>query len=332
MDNFFKTHKMILALLIVLMAVGLFAGCTSNTSDNSTGSTVGSTLNPSDPQATTNPTTATTNPTTATTDPTTGNTTNPSTEPSTEAPTNPTTLPTTSTPETNQPTTPPATQPPATQPPATQPPATQPPATQPPATQPTYETFTGKIGAYDAHNKAYKDWKGDTEQAAYIEVYTIEKSDRVLEDLAAEFEKVYGFAPSLGNKYKATSSCEKLGTYMVEGYDDPQVVYRYSITDKTYIYITNKMYTVYKQTTDDGKPWCGYCIYGTFEDYSGSNTAQLQALQEEMFETFAEMTGYDLAYMQQHKDTYALGWISDAGTVRTASGLADVLYIYCRVK
>lgn len=129
--------------------------------------------------------------------------------------------------------------------------------------EPTYEKFTKSIGKYNAHNLAYKDWKGDTEQAAFIEVYTVEKSDKALENLAKEFEKVYGFSPDLDNKYHAISSCKLVGVYKVDGYKEPQMVYHYTITDKTYIYITNDMYKVYVQKCDDGSVWVGYCLYGT---------------------------------------------------------------------
>lgn len=205
----------------------------------------------------------------------------------------------------------------------------------PEETEPAYETFSGTIGSYNAHNLAYTDWKGDTEQAAYIEIYTVEKNDEVLNDLAAEFEKVYGFAPSLGDKYRCTSSCEKMGTYMVDGYDEPQTVYHYSITDKTYIYITNQMYEVYVQEAADGSVWVGYCIYATMDTIGAErNKAEVQALDQEMYATFAELIGVDQDELYLYKEELDLkiGYISEAGTVRSsqANGLVQVLYIYCR--
>ncbi len=205
----------------------------------------------------------------------------------------------------------------------------------PEETEPAYETFSGTIGSYNAHNLAYTDWKGDTEQAAYIEIYTVEKNDEVLNDLAAEFEKVYGFAPSLGDKYRCTSSCEKMGTYMVDGYDEPQTVYHYSITDKTYIYITNQMYEVYVQEAADGTVWVGYCIYATMDTIGAErNKAEVQALDQEMYATFAELIGVDQDELYLYKEELDLkiGYISEAGTVRSsqANGLVQVLYIYCR--
>ena len=205
----------------------------------------------------------------------------------------------------------------------------------PEETEPAYETFSGTIGSYNAHNLAYTDWKGDTEQAAYIEIYTVEKNDEVLNDLAAEFEKVYGFAPSLGDKYRCTSSCEKMGTYMVDGYDEPQTVYHYSITDKTYIYITNQMCEVYVQEAADGSVWVGYCIYATMDTIGAErNKAEVQALDQEMYATFAELIGVDQDELYLYKEELDLkiGYISEAGTVRSsqANGLVQVLYIYCR--
>lgn len=199
----------------------------------------------------------------------------------------------------------------------------------------TYESFTGSIGTYNAHNLAYTDWKGDTEQAAFIEVYTIGNSDKALNDLAAQFEKVYGFAPSLGDKYRCTTSCNKLGTYMVEGYSEPQTVYHYSITDKTYIYITNEMYKVYVQQCADGSVWVGYCIYGTMDTLGTErNKTKVKALDKEMYATFEELIGLSRSEMNAYKEQLELkiGYISEAGTVRSAHSDApvQVLYIYCR--
>ena len=198
-----------------------------------------------------------------------------------------------------------------------------------------YESFTGSIGAYNAHNLAYTDWKGDTEQAAFIEVYTIEKSEKALKDLAAQFEEVYGFAPSLGDKYRCTTSCNRLGTYMVEGYSEPQTVYHYTITDKTYIYITNEMYKVYVQQCADGSVWVGYCIYGTMDTLGTErNKANVKALDKEMYATFEELIGLSRTEMNAYKEQLELkiGYISEVGTVRSAHSdvPVQVLYIYCR--
>lgn len=205
----------------------------------------------------------------------------------------------------------------------------------PEETKPVYETFSGTIGSYNAHNLAYKDWKGDTEQAAFIEVYSLTKADKVLEGLAAEFGKVYGFAPSLGDKYRCTSSCEKVGTYIVNGYSEPQAVYHYSITDKTYIYITNPMYKVYTQNCSDGSVWIGYCIYATMDTISEERSkAEVQALDQEMYKAFEKVIGLSRSEMSAHKEKLELkiGYISQAGTVRSVhtDGPVDVLYIYCR--
>ena len=205
----------------------------------------------------------------------------------------------------------------------------------PEETKPAYETFSGVIGSYNAHNLAYTDWKGDTEQAAYIEIYTVEKNDDVLNALAAEFEKVYGFAPSLGDKYRCTSTCEKVGTYMVAGYSEPQSVYHYSITDKTYIYITNQMYAVYTQQCADGSVWVGYCVYATMDTIGEERgKAEVQALDQEMYATFEELIGLSRSEMSAYKEELELkiDYISEAGTVRSihSDKPVQVLYIYCR--
>lgn len=200
---------------------------------------------------------------------------------------------------------------------------------------PTYETFDGVVGVYNAHNLAYIDWKGDTEQAAFIEVYSVINDDSVLNDLAMEFEKVYGFAPSLGNKYRCITACEQLGTYMVDGYSEPQTVYHYSITDKTYIYITNDMYEVYVQECDDGSVWVGYCIYATMDTLGDERSkAEIQALDQEMYAIFEELIGLSRSEMNSYKEELELkiGYISEAGTVRSihSDEPVQVLYIYCR--
>lgn len=205
----------------------------------------------------------------------------------------------------------------------------------PEETKPAYETFSGTIGSYNAHNLAYTDWKGDTEQAAYIEIYTLQKNDDILNALAEEFEKVYGFTPSLGDKYRCTSTCEKVGTYMVNGYSEPQSVYHYSITDKTYIYITNQMYAVYTQQCADGSVWVGYCVYATMDTIGEERgKAEVQALDQEMYAIFEELIGLSRSEMSAYKEELELkiGYISEAGTVRSshANGLVQVLYIYCR--
>ena len=203
-------------------------------------------------------------------------------------------------------------------------------------TKPAYETFSGAIGVYNAHNLPYTDWKGDTEQAAFIEIYTVEKSDRVLHDLAVEFEKAYGFAPSLDDSYnRCTSSCKKLGTYMVNGYSEPRTVYHYTITDKSYIYITNPMYTVYTQNCPDGSIWIGYCVYATMDTIRDERSKlEVQALDQEMYKTFEELIGLSWSQMNTYKEELKLkiGYISEAGTVSSvhSDGLVDVLYVYCR--
>ena len=201
----------------------------------------------------------------------------------------------------------------------------------PQESKPAYEKFTGSIGEYNAHNLAYEDWQGCTEQATFIEVYTVEKSDMVLQNLAKEFERVYGFAPGLDDKYRASSSCEILGVYEVDGYEEPQTVYHYTITDKTYIYITNDMYKVYVQECDDGSVWVGYCLYGTMDTVAQERS---KVLDEEMYSTFAQLIGVSKDKMYDYEEQLQLkiGLISAAGTVRSihSDGLVDVLYIYCR--
>ena len=199
----------------------------------------------------------------------------------------------------------------------------------------TYEHFAGAIGAYNAHNLAYTDWTGDTEQAAFIEVYTIESSGAILNALAVEFEKIYGFAPRLDDEYRCKTSCTEIGTYMVDGYAEPQTVYHYTITDKTYIYITNDMYKVYVQQCDDGSVWAGFCIYGTMDTLDAEQRKpEVQALYQELETTFEELIGlsYDEMLIRKEELQFRLSSISVAGTVRSihSDKPVQVLYIYCR--
>jgi len=198
-----------------------------------------------------------------------------------------------------------------------------------------YEPFSGTIGEYNSRNEPYTDWQGSAEQAAFIEVYAVDKSESILESLAKEFERVYGFAPALGDKYRCTSSCEKVGTYMVKGFTEPQTVYHYTILDKSYHYITNEMYKVYTQHCADGSVWVGYCIYATMDTVGHERSKPtVQALDKEMYSTFENLIGLSRNEMTDYKEELSLkiGYISDAGSVRSphSDGLVHVLYIYCR--
>lgn len=203
------------------------------------------------------------------------------------------------------------------------------------ATKPAYDTFNRTIGTYNAYNLDYTDWKGDVEKAAFIETYTVNQSNNVFNALAAEFEKIYGFAPNLDDKFSCTASCEKMGVYIVDGYSEPQTVYHYTITDKTYIYITNDMYKVYTQNCDDGSVWVGFCTYATMDtvDQELGKTETITLIQE-MHTTFEELIGLKLEEMHSYENELQLNinCISNAGTVRSihSDGLVNVLYIYCR--
>lgn len=105
--------------------------------------------------------------------------------------------------------------------------------------KPSYTIFSNPLNTYTTQNKPYLDWKGDTEYAAWIGIYTIGTPEDTETTIVSEFEKRYGFTPT------AKVECKKEGIYQVDGYADPQTIYQYTITDKTYLYITNNMYTVY---------------------------------------------------------------------------------------
>ena len=191
-----------------------------------------------------------------------------------------------------------------------------------------YEVFEGEIGVYYTDNVKYEYLKNHFDYSAYIQVYTLSKSSENEEYITNEFENYFGF------KATAKVSVEMVGTYIVDG--KVQTVYSYSVNDKTYPFVDHALYDVYHQICVDGvSHWVGFAIEGGNDDDWGElmSTPKVQALKEEMYKSFYEKTGCSAEYINSHKDDFCMGWICQAGTMRTSDGkLIEVLYIYCREK
>ncbi len=191
-----------------------------------------------------------------------------------------------------------------------------------------YKEFNKKIGAYHTDNVKYEYIKNHFDYSAYIQIYTLNKSSSNESNIINEFKKHFGFAPM------AKVTAEKVGTYLVDG--KVETVYSYSIDDKTYPFVDHELYDVYHQICTDGKShWVGFAIEGSANDDWGKlmTTSKVQALKKEMYKTFYEKTGYSAEYITSHEDDFCMGYISQAGTMRTQDGrLIEVLYIYCREK
>ncbi len=191
-----------------------------------------------------------------------------------------------------------------------------------------YESFKEKIGVYYTDNVKYEYLKNHFDYSAYIQIYTLSKSSTNETNIVKEFENHFGFKPT------AKVMVEKVGTYLVDG--KLQTVYSYTINDKTYPYVDHPLYKVYHQMcTDKVSHWVGFAIEGGIKDDWGElmSTPKVQALKKEMYKTFYEKTGHSAEYIASHEDDFCMGWISQAGTMRTSDGkLIEVLYIYCREK
>lgn len=191
-----------------------------------------------------------------------------------------------------------------------------------------YKEFNKKIGAYHTDNVKYEYLKNHFDYSAYIQIYTLNKSSSNESNIINEFKKHFGFAPT------AKVTVEKVGTYLVSG--KVETVYSYSIDDKTYPFVDHQLYDVYHQICTDGKShWVGFAIEGGADDDWGKlmSTSKVQALKNEMYKTFYEKSGYSAEYIASHEGDFCMGYISQAGTMRTRDGrLIEVLYIYCREK
>ncbi len=151
-------------------------------------------------------------------------------------------------------------------------------------------------------------------------------------DVAAEKKIKKAFKAKFGFDATAKVTKKRVDVFTVEGYDEAQWIWEYEIFDTTYPLKDNEDYVVYHQTCTDGSPWVGFCVRATMDTLSEvTSTALFAKLEKQMYEEFEKATGKTCEEMSKNPDKYELGYISQAGTVRTYEGtLVDVLYIYCR--
>lgn len=192
---------------------------------------------------------------------------------------------------------------------------------------PLYSPFDKALNVYIAENVPYYLFQTEEHWAAQITYYTTEKNDMIEAQIVAEFEKAFGYTP------KAQVRITSVGKFYIDGIDGVKV-HSYQIWDNSVPLIDNELMVVYDQICSDGiSHWTGFCFLGaTLDDYEDfAKTEEFAKLSTEMYARFEEATGQTLSYMRQHRDQYALGWISIAETCRTADGqIMSVLYVYCR--
>ncbi len=196
------------------------------------------------------------------------------------------------------------------------------PSEEPPTTDivsPSYKTFDKEIGNYvhdDVYSEFYNNYK------AWMQVYLMGETEQNLTNFKNEFKKVYGFIPEFEIEVSF------IGTYIVEGYDEPCHIYNYEIYDYTYPLLTDEFHTVYRKVCDDGSPWTGFCILGSIEDWEVDPL--VPDLIDEMHQEFMEWTGYPAAYIDEHKENFTTVGLIES-TQRTKDGkITKVTYCFCR--
>ena len=178
-----------------------------------------------------------------------------------------------------------------------------------------YEKWTKPLEVYEHDNvEVSKNW----DKYAYISVYTTEYSKAKETQLKNEFKKAFGFMPT------GTIEWDYMGVYMVDGYDQPQVIYQCCIYDCTYPLLEDEFYNVKKQICADGSPWVGFCVRG--DEVSSAKASKLRDEAEKMFYNW---TGYDYNYIYGNKNfaVHNVIW----STARTKDNqLIEIAYIFIR--
>ena len=182
----------------------------------------------------------------------------------------------------------------------------------------TYEVFAGKLDVYEYENKPVETTSFD--YAACMSVYKNNNTSH--QEFKDRFEEYFGFQPT------CNINCEYMGIFIVEGYNNPQKIYHYTIEDYTYELFTDEFHKVYRQICTDGSPWVGYVIPGSIETMEKSE--RIDALTDEMLEDFTEWTGYSLEYMAEHPKSFAVANVTEP-YVRTVDGkVIQVVYRFTR--
>ena len=188
--------------------------------------------------------------------------------------------------------------------------------------------FTKSIEACKTSNVKYETgYENEYEFAAVVEMYACGYDNAAAEKrMKKVFKSTFGFAAT------AEITKEYVGEFMVDGCESAQKVYLYTIFDTTYPLFDAKPYTVFHQTCADGSPWVGFAVLATMDTLPAEeNTPRFEKLYDEMLAEFEKVMEMSIKKMQNNRDKYDIGIISQAGTMRTKDGtLIDVLYIYCR--
>lgn len=181
-----------------------------------------------------------------------------------------------------------------------------------------YEIFTSELDVYKYENKPVETISFN--YAACMSVYKNNNSSH--QEFKNKFEEIFGFQPT------CKINCEYLGTFIVNGYDNPQKIYHYTIEDYTYDLFTDEFYTVYRQLCTDGSPWVGYVIPGNLDTMESSE--RTDALYEKMLSDFTEWTGYSLEYMTEHPESFDVGNFTEPHVRTTDGKIIQVVYRFTR--
>lgn len=181
-----------------------------------------------------------------------------------------------------------------------------------------YKIFTDELDVYEYENKPVETISFN--YAACMSVY--KNNNTSYQEFKNMFEEIFGFQPT-GN-----INCEYLGTFIVNGCDNPQRIYYYTIEDYTYDLFTDDFYKVYRQICTDGSPWVGYVLPGSIETMEVSE--RTSALYYEMLDDFTEWTGYCLEYMKEHSESFDIGCVSEPYMRTTDGRVIQVVYRFTR--
>lgn len=180
-----------------------------------------------------------------------------------------------------------------------------------------------KIGVYETKNLPSVSNYYDDRCPAWISVYSVGKNAKTENEIKEKFNTAFGYYAN------ENVVCTYVGKYIIDGYNEAEEIYQYTIQDLTYPLLQDELYVITKQLCDDGSAWVGFPVPGTL--YTMDTSDRVSELINEMDKMFCEWTGYDMKYMRSHKDKFMIDMISVAGKMRTTDGkVIDVVYRYTR--
>lgn len=186
-----------------------------------------------------------------------------------------------------------------------------------------YSKFDKKIGVYETKNLPSVSNYYDDRCPAWISVYSVGKNAKTENEIKEKFNTAFGYYAN------ENVVCTYVGKYIIDGYNEAEEIYQYTIQDLTYPLLQDELYVITKQLCDDGSAWVGFPVPGTL--YTMDTSDRVSELINEMDKMFCEWTGYDMKYMRSHKDKFMIDMISVAGKMRTTDGkVIDVVYRYTR--